>query len=239
MITTLTAPPGPPGRCHLRDRSLTMSAMSEPDTTASGVGADAPTGIHEPVPAPDDVLAYSESIDLPELRSTRIPVVAFAVATVALAAAVTDWFLLRPAAAAAIPRPSAAAATTPAASPPASPPTPSTAGDVTQAIADTAGALQPPAPPPPTATGSPAGPANLDSVYLMELTRAHISYTDPNTAIEAGHNICRSFTIGDSETQIVGWILHNNPVFTRDSAISTIGAAVTAYCPQYLSRIGG
>jgi hypothetical protein len=75
-----------------------MSAMSEPDanTTASEGGADAPTGIHEPAAAPDIAMAYSEALELAEPRRWRLPAVAFAVATAALAAAGTGWFLLRP-----------------------------------------------------------------------------------------------------------------------------------------------
>jgi len=196
------------------------------------------TGIHEPVPAPDDVLAYSESIDLPELRSTRIPVVAFAVATVALAAAVTGWFLLRPAAAAAIPRPSAAAATTPAASPPASPPTPSTAGTSPK-----------PSPTPPEHSNHPRRPADRNRISgRPREPRQRL----PDGTHAGAHLLHRPQHRHRSRTQHLPVLHHRRfgnpdrrldppqqPRLHPDSAISTIGAAVTAYCPQYLSRIGG
>jgi hypothetical protein len=83
---------------------VTVTFMPEPgvahdtggdDETAAAEPAVADTELHEPAPEPDVALAYSDAIELPEQRRSRLPAVVFAIAAVALAAAVTGWLLIR------------------------------------------------------------------------------------------------------------------------------------------------
>jgi Domain of unknown function (DUF4189) len=116
-------------------------AYSEPDTSASPHGGDAPTTIHETAAVPEAALAYSDALELPEPRRSRVPVVLFAVAALALAGAVAAWFLVRssspPAAA-----PGVEARADQGRAAPGSPPAPSSS--VSPAAAPTTTAPEPP-----------------------------------------------------------------------------------------------
>jgi hypothetical protein len=197
--------------------------------------AGAPTTIHEPAPGTDTALAYSEALEIPDPGRSRVPVVLFGVAAVALAGALAGLFLIEPTPAPSVPAPgvqSAQELPSIQGEPVATEPTPDTA--VAQAIPDVAETLRPPAP-----EAAPAPAAGADDVFFEQLAIAGLFIKDRDATIQTGHDVCRALAHGYSENQIISDAVTQNRTLTVPNAAAVVSAAVIAYCPQYTNRIGG
>ena len=87
-----------------------------------------------------------------------------------------------------------------------------------------------------------AAPAHADSdddAFLSALTKAGISYQNPDKAIKAGQKVCDLANSGTSQLDIVRDIRDLNPSFTMTSAAKFANAAATVYCPERLSVDSG
>ncbi|OSC24970.1 hypothetical protein B8W69_20400 [Mycobacterium vulneris] len=87
-----------------------------------------------------------------------------------------------------------------------------------------------------------AMPAHADSdddAFLAALTKAGISYQNPDRAITAGQKVCDLANSGTSQLDIVRDIRDLNPGFTMVSAAKFAQAAASVYCPERLSTDSG
>ncbi|WAJ42629.1 DUF732 domain-containing protein [Mycobacterium sp. Aquia_216] len=83
-----------------------------------------------------------------------------------------------------------------------------------------------------------AAPAHADSdddAFLAALTKAGISYQNPDKAIKAGQKVCDLANSGTSQLDIVRDIRDLNPAFTMASAARFAQAAASVYCPNLLA----
>lgn len=78
-----------------------------------------------------------------------------------------------------------------------------------------------------------------DDAFLAALTKAGISYKDPERAVTAGQKVCDLANSGTSQLDIVRDIRDLNPGFTMASAAKFAQAAATVYCPERLSPDSG
>ena len=87
-----------------------------------------------------------------------------------------------------------------------------------------------------------AAPAHADpddDAFLAALTKAGISYKNPDKAVKAGQKVCDLANSGTSQLDIVRDIRDLNPSFTMTSAAKFAQAAATVYCPERLSVDSG
>lgn len=85
-------------------------------------------------------------------------------------------------------------------------------------------------------------PAHADSdddAFLAALTRAGISYKNPERAVTAGQKVCDLAKSGTSQLDIVRDIRDLNPGFTMASAAKFAQGAASVYCPERLSPDSG
>jgi Protein of unknown function (DUF732) len=83
-----------------------------------------------------------------------------------------------------------------------------------------------------------AAPASADpgdDAFLAALTKAGISYQNPDKAIKAGQKVCDLANSGTSQLDIVRDIRDLNPAFTMTSAAKFAQAAASVYCPNLLA----
>jgi hypothetical protein len=197
-------------------------------------GGGAPTTIHEPASGADIALAYSEAIEIPEPARSRVPVVLFTVAAVALAGALAGLFLIEPTPPTApVPAPgvqSAQELPSIQGEPPAAEPTPNTA--VAQALPDTAERLQPPDTAP--AEEPPGAVPDADDVYIHRLITGGLVIYSRDAVIATGHKVCLALEQGHSSSVIVSAIATENPTTMGPTGAAVIvAAAIASYCPQF------
>lgn len=194
------------------------------DETTPGI--ELPTTIGDPIPTPESPLAYSETIELPELRRSRVPVALFVAAALALTAAAAGWFLLRPTATAT----HSYGATT------------SISASSTPTIPDVADPTLPPAivdgPSIDTEHAHPP-PVDRDAEFIDGVTKSGVIIKSREGVIGIGHEICGQFSAGTSFPLLMARVVGGgNPPLTPTAAFGMITAAVVNYCPQYMSKIG-
>jgi Protein of unknown function (DUF732) len=206
--------------------SSTISVMG--DETMPGL--DVPTAIHAPIPGPESPLAYSETVELPEARRSHIPVALFVAAAVALTAAGTSWFLLRPAVVHVAPsiRPSSDNSVKPL-----QPDViPTSSPDTVIADAPPIQTEQPP-------IASPRVPLDPDTIYVASLIASGVGVSNRDGVILLGHQICFRFSQGIRYDTLLADALREKPSLTPHDVTTVITAAVHVYCPQYSPQIGG
>jgi Protein of unknown function (DUF732) len=74
-----------------------------------------------------------------------------------------------------------------------------------------------------------------DDAFLAALTKAGISYKNPDKAIKAGQKVCDLASSGTSQLDIVRDIRDLNPAFTMATAAKFAQAAASVYCPNLLA----
>jgi hypothetical protein len=85
----------------------------------------------------------------------------------------------------------------------------------------------------------PARADSDDDAFLAALTKAGISYQNPDKAVTAGQKVCDLANSGTSQLDIIRDIRDLNPAFTMASAAKFAEAAASVYCPERLSTDSG
>lgn len=203
------------------------------DDTTPGLRADAMTGVCHPVPALEPALAYSQAVDLPEIRESRMPAALFATSLLALGAVGASWFVIRPTNHAFAPPSAATISATPAisATAPIEAPRAMPAPPLAQDVPDIA-TEQPPVP---TSTVS-VSPPDADASYLAALQDFGMIITDPAKATAGGRAVCAYLREGHSQAEAVALGMRENPAVSPIDAIHAVTAAVLAYCPEMNRR---
>ncbi len=76
----------------------------------------------------------------------------------------------------------------------------------------------------------------VDASFVDALTKAGISFNDPNNAVEAGHTTCDLIAQGKPGLQVVQLVQQQNSGISTTSAAKFTAIAVSAYCPQYVQQ---
>jgi hypothetical protein len=79
----------------------------------------------------------------------------------------------------------------------------------------------------------------VDASFVDALNKAGISFNDPGNAVEAGHTACDLIAQGKPGMQVVQLVQQQNSGISTVSAAKFTAIAVSAYCPQYVQRVGG
>ena len=76
----------------------------------------------------------------------------------------------------------------------------------------------------------------VDASFIDALTKAGISFNDPNNAVEAGHTTCDLIAQGKPGLQVVQLVQQQNSGISTTNAAKFTAIAVSAYCPQYVQQ---
>jgi hypothetical protein len=75
-----------------------------------------------------------------------------------------------------------------------------------------------------------------DGVFLSDLQKVGISYTDPNQAISAGQAVCALINNGMSGLHLLKHLQENNPALTGSGAAQFATISAKSYCPRQLEE---
>jgi hypothetical protein len=75
-----------------------------------------------------------------------------------------------------------------------------------------------------------------NGVFLADLNRVGIGYSDPNQAISAGQAVCASIHNGMSGLHLLKHLQDNNPALNEKDAARFATISAKSYCPQQLDE---
>jgi hypothetical protein len=75
-----------------------------------------------------------------------------------------------------------------------------------------------------------------NGVFLADLQKVGISYTDPNQAISAGQSVCACIHNGMSGLHLLKHLQENNPALTENGAAQFATISAKSYCPRQLDE---
>jgi hypothetical protein len=81
-------------------------------------------------------------------------------------------------------------------------------------------------------------PTNNDNngVFLTDLQKVGIGYSDPNQAISAGQAVCACIHNGMSGLHLLKHLQENNPALTENGAAQFATISAKSYCPRQLDE---
>lgn len=84
---------------------------------------------------------------------------------------------------------------------------------------------------PAVALAASAAAAPQDAVFLDRLQKVGITSSNPYATVHGGYDVCRQLDLGTPHSQIVGFVLSDNPDLDWDSAADYVVLANMTYCP--------
>jgi hypothetical protein len=75
-----------------------------------------------------------------------------------------------------------------------------------------------------------------NGVFLSDLQKIGITYTDPNQAISAGQAVCACIHNGMSGLHLLKHLQENNPALTENGAAQFATISAKSYCPRQLDE---
>jgi hypothetical protein len=75
-----------------------------------------------------------------------------------------------------------------------------------------------------------------NGVFLADLQKVGISYTDPNQAVSAGQAVCACIHNGMSGLHLLKHLQENNPALTENGAAQFATISAKSYCPRQLDE---
>jgi hypothetical protein len=85
--------------------------------------------------------------------------------------------------------------------------------------------------------GSDEAPSNDNNgVFLSDLQKVGITYSDPNQAISAGQAVCACIHNGMSGLHLLKHLQENNPALTENGAAQFATISAKSYCPRQLDE---
>jgi Protein of unknown function (DUF732) len=80
-------------------------------------------------------------------------------------------------------------------------------------------------------------PSNENNgVFLSDLQKVGIGYSDPNQAISAGQAVCACIHNGMSGLHLLKHLQENNPALTENGAAQFATISAKSYCPRQLDE---
>lgn len=77
---------------------------------------------------------------------------------------------------------------------------------------------------------------NVDASFVDALHKAGITFSDSNSAVNAGKTACGLMDQGKPELDVIQLVTQQNPGISTTSAAQFTAIAASAYCPKYLQR---
>jgi hypothetical protein len=84
------------------------------------------------------------------------------------------------------------------------------------------------------ATAGAAGASTADDAFITEMRGLGVTFTSPQEAVKAGHQVCKELAAGRTGTEVATEVLSQTNLTTKQAAYFVVDAT-QAYCPQ-LSR---
>jgi hypothetical protein len=75
-----------------------------------------------------------------------------------------------------------------------------------------------------------------NGVFLSDLQKVGIGYSDPNQAISAGQAVCACIHNGMSGLHLLKHLRENNPALTENGAAQFATISAKSYCPRQLDE---
>jgi Protein of unknown function (DUF732) len=75
-----------------------------------------------------------------------------------------------------------------------------------------------------------------NGVFLSDLNKVGIGYSDPNQAISAGQAVCACIHNGMSGLHLLKHLQENNPALTENGAAQFATISAKSYCPKQLDE---
>jgi hypothetical protein len=75
-----------------------------------------------------------------------------------------------------------------------------------------------------------------NGVFLSDLQKVGIAYSDPNQAISAGQAVCACIHNGMSGLHLLKHLQENNPALTENGAAQFATISAKSYCPRQLDE---
>ncbi len=75
-----------------------------------------------------------------------------------------------------------------------------------------------------------------NGVFLADLQKVGIGYSDPNQAISAGQAVCACIHNGMSGLHLLKHLQENNPALTENGAAQFATISAKSYCPRQLDE---
>ncbi len=75
-----------------------------------------------------------------------------------------------------------------------------------------------------------------NGVFLADLQKVGIGYSDPNEAISAGQAVCACIHNGMSGLHLLKHLQENNPALTENGAAQFATISAKSYCPRQLDE---
>jgi len=75
-----------------------------------------------------------------------------------------------------------------------------------------------------------------NGVFLSDLQKVGIGYSDPNQAISAGQAVCACIHNGMSGLHLLKHLQENNPALTENGAAQFATISAKSYCPRQLDE---
>lgn len=75
-----------------------------------------------------------------------------------------------------------------------------------------------------------------NGVFLADLQKVGISYSDPNQAVSAGQAVCACIHNGMSGLHLLKHLQENNPALTENGAAQFATISAKSYCPRQLDE---
>lgn len=89
------------------------------------------------------------------------------------------------------------------------------------------------------ALAAPAHADDSDQVFLADLDKAGIHYSDPDQAVTAGKTVCSLKDGGMTNDDVVTNLTDKNPGFAQEKAAKFATIATNDYCPAGGEPAGG
>jgi hypothetical protein len=75
-----------------------------------------------------------------------------------------------------------------------------------------------------------------NGVFLADLQKVGIGFSDPNQAVSAGQSVCGCIHNGMSGLHLIKHLEENNPGLTENAAAQFATISAKAYCPRQLDE---
>jgi hypothetical protein len=75
-----------------------------------------------------------------------------------------------------------------------------------------------------------------NGVFLADLQKVGITYSDPNQAVSAGQAVCACIHNGMSGLHLLKHLQENNPALTENGAAQFATISAKSYCPRQLDE---
>jgi Protein of unknown function (DUF732) len=79
--------------------------------------------------------------------------------------------------------------------------------------------------------------SGTDQAFLLALRQAGVTYADPQSAVNAGHEVCSLVSNGMAGVDIVKTLQDSNPGLEGSDAGKFAAIAASAYCPKSITGL--